>query len=114
MKHTKSMHDHLDYLPSLAVLVNNIQPQVTDWSKLKLLNKEENRLSGVMVHMLTSSMYIVGSSPGSQNKEFKIGICCFVSKPATYKVETAKTSWLVINIRCQSDMSTPLAAVSVT
>ena len=50
------MDDYLDYLPSLTVLVNNIQPQVTDWSKLRLLNKVENRLGGVMVHMLASNL----------------------------------------------------------
>ena len=60
-----------------------------------------------MVGVLTSSAVDRGFEPtSSQNKDNKIGICCFSAKLATLR---ANTGWLGIRIICPSG-----AAVSVS
>ena len=55
-----------------------------------------NRISGVMVRMLTSSAVNRGFEPRSdQTKDYKIGICCFPTKHATFRSKSK--DWLTQN-----------------
>ena len=54
---------------------------------------DKNRIGGIMVSVLTSSVVDHGFEPRSgQTKYYKIGICCFSA--STH--ERAKTDWLGI------------------
>ena len=68
-----------------------------------------NRIGGVMVSMLTSSVVDRGFEPQSgQTKDYEIGICCFSAKHAT--LSRKSKDWLAQNqnnVSEWSDMSTP-------
>jgi hypothetical protein len=58
--------------------------------------KNENRIGGVKVGMLTSSVVDRGFEPLSgQTKDYKIGICCFSAKHAPLRI---MLGWLEIRI----------------
>ena len=61
-----------------------------------------NRVSGVIVGMLTSSAVDRGVGPQSgKSQDCKIGICCFSTKHAALRNrERAKTGLLKIRITC--------------
>ena len=58
--------------------------------------KNENRIGGVKVSMLTSSVVDRGFEPLSgQTKDYKIGICCFSAKHAALRRKSK--DWLARN-----------------
>ena len=67
-----------------------------------------NRIGGVMVSMLASSVVDRGFEPQSgQTKDYEIGICCFSAKHAT--LSRKSKDWLAQNqnnVSEWSDMST--------
>ena len=67
-----------------------------------------NRIGGVMVSMLASSVVDCGFEPWSgQTKEYKIGICCFSAKHAAFRRKSK--DWLARNqdnVSKWGDMST--------
>jgi hypothetical protein len=55
-----------------------------------------NRISGVMVSMVTSSVVDRGFEPRSgQTKDYEIGICCFSAKHAALRRKSK--DWLAQN-----------------
>ena len=59
-----------------------------------------NRIGGVMVSVLASSVVDRGFEPWlGQTKDYKIGFCCFSAKHAAERV---KAGWLGIKIMCPS------------
>ena len=61
-----------------------------------------NRIGGVMVSVLASSVVYRGFEPRSgQTKDYKIGICCFSAKHAALKSKS-KDGWLGIRIMSPS------------
>jgi len=80
-------------------------------------DSERDRIGGVMVGMLASSVVDRGFEPrSSQTKDYKIGICCFSTNHATLRRNSK--DWLVRNqnnVSELSDMSTrPRTVVSVS
>ena len=63
-----------------------------------------NRISGVMVSMLTSSALDHGFKPRSVNtKDYKIGICCFSAKHMALRRKSK--DWLARNQDNVSELS---------
>ena len=63
---------------------------------------KHNRIGGVMVSVIASSMVDRGFEPRSgQTKDYKIDICCFSAKHAALRGQS-KDCWLGIRIMCPS------------
>ena len=59
----------------------------------------KNRIRGIMVSVLPSSVADRGFAPWSdQIKDYKIGICCFSAKHAALRRNKAKIGWPGIRI----------------
>ena len=75
-----------------------------------------NRISGVMVSVLTSSAVDSGFEPRSgQTKDYKIGICCFSAKHVALRRKSK--DWLARNqnnVSDWNDMYTTRTVVSVS
>jgi hypothetical protein len=67
-----------------------------------------NRISGVMVSVLTSGVVDRGFEPWSgQTKDYQIGICCFSAKHAALRRKSKDwLDWNQDNLSEWSDMST--------
>ena len=63
---------------------------------LYLLPVSTNRISGIMVSMLASSVVGCGFEPRSgQTKDYKIGICCFSATQAALR--SRRKDWFARN-----------------
>ena len=86
------------------MLFLTIYNQEVSWGGSKLvglvqtivITDKRNCISGVMVNMLTLSVVDPGFKPRSgQTKDYKIGICCFSTKPTALRWKSK--DWLARN-----------------